>query len=114
MVPSPCLRIATRESASILPTTLSSNPTEQSGSAILTTGSRWTMRARAPQELPCNLYRLDPESGRLDVAADDFAGPNGLAFSADETLLYVADTAAMFDPDAKRHIRRFSVGEGEA
>ncbi|WP_249138295.1 SMP-30/gluconolactonase/LRE family protein [Phenylobacterium montanum] len=68
--------------------------------------------ARAPQELPCNLYRLDPESGRLDVAADDFAGPNGLAFSADETLLYVADTAAMFDPDAKRHIRRFSVGEG--
>ena len=38
------------------------------------------------------------------MVADDFERPNGLAFSADETELYVADTRA-------RHIRRFAVSE---
>ena len=66
---------------------------------------------RAEQELPCQLYRLDPGSGgALEVVADDFGGPNGLAFSPDESRLYVADTGAMFDPDAERHIRVFDVG----
>ena len=44
------------------------------------------------------------------MVADDFGGPNGLAFSPDESRLYVADTGAMFDPDAERHIRVFDVG----
>lgn len=66
---------------------------------------------RAEQELPCNLYRLDPGTGDLTVVADDFAGPNGLAFSPDERQLYVADTGAIFDPDARRHIRVFDVNE---
>lgn len=69
---------------------------------------------RAEQELPCNLYRLDPVSGDLRVMADDFAGPNGLAFSPDESILYVADTGAIFDPAALRHIRSFAVGEDGA
>lgn len=64
---------------------------------------------RAAQELPCHVYRLDPETGDLAVVADDFAGPNGLAFSPDESRLYVADTGAIFDPDAERHIRMFAV-----
>jgi gluconolactonase len=64
---------------------------------------------RAEQELPCNVYRLDPESGSLDVVADTFAGPNGLAFSPDESRLYVAETGRMFDTDATRHIRVFDV-----
>ena len=66
---------------------------------------------RAPQELPCNVYRLEPETGRLSVVADDFAGPNGLAFSPDERRLYIADTGAIFDPNAERHIRVFDVDE---
>ena len=37
--------------------------------------------------------------------------PNGLAFSPDERLLYVADTGATHEPDGPRHIRRFAVGE---
>jgi gluconolactonase len=65
---------------------------------------------RAEQELPCNVYRLDPGSGTLTVVADDFAGPNGIAFSPDERTLYVADTGAMFDAAATRHIRAFDVG----
>ena len=31
--------------------------------------------------LPANLFRLDPRDGSLTVVADDFEGPNGLAFS---------------------------------
>ncbi len=48
-------------------------------------------------ELPANLYRLDPRDGSLTVMADDFQGPNGLAFSPDERLLYVAETGHQFD-----------------
>lgn len=38
-----------------------------------------------------HVYRVDP-SGELTVVADDFTQPNGLAFSADETQLYVVDS----------------------
>ena len=64
---------------------------------------------RADQELPCNVYRLDPATSELSVVAGDFAGPNGLAFSRDESKLYVADTGAVFDAKAERHIRAFDV-----
>ncbi len=40
-------------------------------------------------EIPAALYRLDPQTGRLDVIADDIDGPNGLCFSPDEQILYV-------------------------
>jgi gluconolactonase len=64
---------------------------------------------RAEQELPCNVYRFDPATGTLEVVADTFAGPNGLAFSPDESRLYVAETGRMFDAAAVRHIRVFDV-----
>lgn len=53
----------------------------------------------------CNVYRIDPSSGAVELVADDFVKPNGLAFSPDESLLYVADTGASHDPDGPRHIR---------
>lgn len=59
----------------------------------------------------CHLYRLDPRTGALAIAADDFVRPNGLAFSPDERLLYVADTGATHVEDGPRHIRRFEVAE---
>jgi gluconolactonase len=65
-------------------------------------------------ELPPALYRLDPATGALDVAADDFAGPNGLCFSPDETLLYVAESGAQFATDPERHIRVFDVADDGA
>lgn len=46
----------------------------------------------AEQELPTNLYRFDPADGSLTVIADDIDGPNGLAFSPDESLLYVVES----------------------
>jgi gluconolactonase len=44
------------------------------------------------QELPYQgVFRVSPD-GRLTLLADDFAEPNGLAFSPDEKTLYVDDS----------------------
>jgi gluconolactonase len=60
---------------------------------------------RAESEIgACNVYRVDPGSGECRVVAEDFVRPNGLAFSLDETRLYVADTRM-------NHIRVFDVGD---
>ena len=59
----------------------------------------------------CYVFRADPARGTLDVVADDFVKPNGLAFSPDESLLYIADSGASHDPDGPHHIRVFRVGK---
>ncbi|MET0745037.1 MAG: SMP-30/gluconolactonase/LRE family protein [Microvirga sp.] len=59
----------------------------------------------------CHVYRIDPQSGGLTVVADDFVRPNGIAFSLDESKLYVADTGATHVADGPRHIRVFDVSE---
>lgn len=59
----------------------------------------------------CYVFRADPAKGTLDVVADDFVKPNGLAFSPDESLLYVADSGVSHDPDGPHHIRVFRVGK---
>lgn len=41
-----------------------------------------------------NVYRIDPGTAKVTVVADDFDRPNGLAFSPDESKLYVTDTGA--------------------
>jgi gluconolactonase len=56
-------------------------------------------------ELPPSVYRLDPANGELEVVAADFEGPNGLAFSPDETRLYIAESGRQFAADPVRHIR---------
>ena len=63
---------------------------------------------RAESEIPCQVYRIDPD-GSIDLVADDFIKPNGLAFSPDESILYIADTAASHDPEGPRHIRALPV-----
>jgi gluconolactonase len=59
----------------------------------------------------CHVYRVDPLSADVFKVAGDFEKPNGLAFSPDERLLYVADTGASHLENGPRHIRRFSVSE---
>jgi gluconolactonase len=51
----------------------------------------------APQEHPFRVYRLDPASGELTIAIEDMQRPNGLAFSPDESRLYVVDTPGTGD-----------------
>ena len=56
------------------------------------------------KELPFNgVYRLAPD-GELILLADDFERPNGLAFSPDEKVLYIADTE-------RSHIWAFDVSQ---
>jgi gluconolactonase len=67
---------------------------------------------RADSELDGNfVFRSDPGNGEVVVVADDFDKPNGIAFSPDETVLYVADTGASHRTDGPRHIRAFDVDE---
>lgn len=68
---------------------------------------------RAPSEIgACHVYRVDPDSGEVTIAADDFVRPNGLAFSPDECKLYIADTGATHVENGPRHIRVFDVVNG--
>jgi gluconolactonase len=46
----------------------------------------------AEPELPSNLYRFDPLTGKAAVVDGEIAGPNGLAFSPDEQRLYVVES----------------------
>jgi gluconolactonase len=47
---------------------------------------------KGEQEHPFRVYRLGPRGRRLAVAIGDMERPNGLAFSPDESRLYVVDT----------------------
>lgn len=65
---------------------------------------------RADSEIgACHVYRTDPASGEVTAVATDFLKPNGLAFSPDETHLFVADTGATHHADGPAHIRKFAV-----
>ena len=56
------------------------------------------------------VFRIDADTGKTTAVATDFAKPNGLAFNADESLLYVSDTGISHAPDGPRHIRVLEVG----
>jgi len=62
----------------------------------------WWTKPIAGKEQPCNgVYRIAPD-GTLHLLVDDFVLPNGLAFSPDESVLYIDDSA-------HKHIRAFTV-----
>ncbi len=64
----------------------------------------WTSPA-APEQWDLTfsgVYRVTPDLGTLSLLSDDFVLPNGLAFSPDETLLYINDTR-------RGHIRAFEL-----
>jgi sugar lactone lactonase YvrE len=56
------------------------------------------------QELPyCGVFRWSAATGQLSLLLDDFLRPNGLAFNAEETQLFVCDTN-------QYHVRVFDLG----
>jgi gluconolactonase len=65
-----------------------------------------------PEYGGCFVFRLDPKSERLDAVAEDFDKPNGLAFSPDESKLYVVDTGGSHKKNGNHHIRVFDVVRG--
>ena len=65
---------------------------------------------RAESEIGASLvFRIDPDTGSVAPVASDFVKPNGLAFSPDESRLYIADTGATHVENGPRHIRVFDV-----
>jgi gluconolactonase len=61
----------------------------------------WTKPIPGKEQSSNGVYRLAPD-GALRLVADDFTLPNGLAFSPDESLLYIDDSA-------QKHIRAFNI-----
>lgn len=65
---------------------------------------------RATSEIgACHVYCVDPDTGHIRIIADDYVKPNGLAFSPDESLLYISDTGVTHTPGGPAHIRVHSV-----
>jgi gluconolactonase len=60
---------------------------------------------KADSELPASVWRIDGQTGEATMMADDVDGPNGLAFSPDERILYVVASRAT----PNRSIRAFDV-----
>ena len=58
-------------------------------------------------ELGQHVYRFDPSTGEATVVADDVLGPNGLAFSPDEKILYVVESRGV----PSRKILAFDVSD---
>lgn len=58
----------------------------------------------AKPQLPTNVYRWDPNTKKLTVVASDIDRPNGLAFSPDESKLYIVEAGV-----TPRAIRAFDV-----
>jgi gluconolactonase len=63
------------------------------------------------------VYRHDPTTNETSVVADSFNKPNGLAFSPDESVLYITDTGANQAPGTyfvglPHHVMAFDVRDG--
>ena len=63
---------------------------------------------KAEKELKEAVYRVDPQSGKMDRITDEMDGPNGVCFSPDYKKLYVADTGS------GREMRVWDVVDGKS
>lgn len=80
----------------------------------------WLNHFRPAPLMPNQVYRLDPDTGAVRVVATDFDKCNGIAFTGDGKIAYIADTGATagflgnnqtepatiyaFDVDPKTHV----------
>ncbi|WP_033068725.1 SMP-30/gluconolactonase/LRE family protein [Thalassospira australica] len=62
-----------------------------------------------PEQDHRSIFRIDPHTGDICQVATDFTQPNGLAFSVDEKLLYVAESGSSHDDDVPAVIRVYDV-----
>ena len=59
------------------------------------------------------VYRIDPQSTKIDLVTDEAFKPNGLCFSPDYKKLYIADTGASHYPQAPKNIKVWDVVGGK-
>ena len=72
---------------------------------------------RDAPELGAYVYRHDPATGETSVVADGFNKPNGIAFSPDESVLYITDSGAnqapgTYFPGLPHHVMAYDVRDG--
>ena len=66
-------------------------------------GSHWFYEGNVRAlELPTSVYHLDAQSGQLTKLTDEIFKPNGLCFSPDYSILYVADSAPAMGPPGEK------------
>ena len=65
---------------------------------------------RQQSEQPPAVYRLDPQNGVVRIVAGDFDGPNGIAFSPDESRLYISETGDQTSEHPRQYIHVFDLG----
>lgn len=63
-------------------------------------------------ELKEAVYRIDAQSGQMELVTDEIYKPNGLCFSPDYKKLYVADTGASHYSEAQKEIKVWDVVDG--
>lgn len=74
---------------------------------------------QATPELKEVVYRVDPKTGKMEIATDELGTPNGLCFSPDYKRLYISDTSEaqdikvcdVVDGRTLRNVRRFTAME---
>ena len=71
--------------------------------------SDYVGRKAAQEQSCCRVFRIDPDDGTISSVIDTMDMPNGLAFSPDEGILYVADSGWLTDHSAPHHILAFPV-----
>lgn len=62
----------------------------------------------------CFVFAFDPKTQKLRPVVTDVEEPNGLAFSPNESILYVADTSVLFKATGNHHIRAYDMQDGRA
>ena len=59
------------------------------------------------------VYRIDPQSGKIEKMTDEIFKPNGICFSPDYKKVYVADTGSSHYPQAPRNIKVWDLDGGK-
>ena len=100
--------------------------TEHDGSTVVIADAFRGKRLNSPNDVVVksdgSVWFTDPPYGILsdyegekcesEIVADDFDKPNGIAFSADESVLSVSDTGGSHRRNGPHHIRAFDVEGG--
>ena len=87
------------------------------GTVWFTDPSYGHLQGFRPAPMGDHVYRVEPESRHVSIVAYSFDKPNGIAFSPDESVLYVGDSGAnqepgSYYPDRPHHIKAFDVVAG--
>ena len=59
------------------------------------------------------VYRIDAQTGKMEIVTDEIFKPNGLCFSPDYRQLYIADTGSSHYPNAPKNIKVWDVVDGK-